>query len=103
MEEQKATPDISVQPLEPENVSHETEISQVPPWTVFYHNGQEKQKCQTDEEYREAVVNLARSYGAQKRSKKQFEELWEANFAHIDMLSDESMKQVEKTFRLQSQ
>lgn len=108
MEEQRSgqddrTPQISVQPLEPENVSHETEISQVPPWTVFYHNGQEKQKCQTDEEYREAVVNLARSYGAQKRSKKQFEELWEANFAHIDMLSDESMKQVEKTFRLQSQ
>jgi len=97
------TPQISVQPLEPENVSHETEISQVPPWTVFYHNGQEKQKCQTDEEYREAVINLARSYGSQKRSKKQFEELWEANFAHIDMLSDESMKQVEKTFRLQSQ
>ena len=103
MEEQKATPDISVQPLEPENVSHETEISQVPPWTVYYHNGTEKQKCQTDEEYREAVINLARSYGSQKRSKKQFEELWEANFAHIDMLSDESMKQVEKTFRLQSQ
>lgn len=103
MEEQKATPDISVQPLEPENVSHETEISQAAPWTVYYHNGTEKQKCQTDEEYREAVINLARSYGAQKRSKKQFEELWEANFAHIDMLSDESMKQVEKTFRLQSQ
>jgi len=103
MEEQKAAPDISVQPLEPENVSHETEISQAAPWTVYYHNGQEKQKCQTDEEYREAVINLARSYGAQKRSKKQFEELWEANFAHIDMLSDESMKQVEKTFRLQSQ
>lgn len=103
MEEQTAAPDISVQPLEPENVSHETEISQVPPWTVYYHNGQEKQKCQTDEEYREAVINLARSYGAQKRSKKQFEELWAVNVAHIDMLSDESMKQVEKTFRLQSQ
>ena len=103
MEEQKSNPDISVQPLEPENVSHETKISQAPPWTLFYHNGSEKQKCKTDKEYCDAIINLVRSYGSQKRSKKQFEELWNANFPHIDMLSDKYMKQVEQAFKVQSQ
>jgi hypothetical protein len=91
-------PDVSVQPLEPE----EPQTTDMKPWQAYYHNGQQAGPAyDKSEDYRERLIGLFRKYQTDGRSQAQLDQLWQANFNLIDQLGENDMMQVQAKFEAQ--
>ncbi len=98
-EEPKKEIDVSVHPIEPEDLEQELP-GQIPVWQPYWHNGDLcGDALHTPEDYSETLVALFRKYQLQNKSQKIMDQLWKANFNLIDQLGEENMALVDQKFK----